>query len=445
MVRYIPQALCLILFGFLFSCAFSDKSEFQIGENFVDSPSRIVLIDTMKLYTSTVMADSFATNTASRILIGGWNSSNTGKVSCTSYFELAAGSYSFEASNVVYDSIVFVMKYDKYYVGDTTKMMTVDIRRISQTMVLNADKYLSNKASFATDPEPMGKLSFYPSPNHGDSLEVKIDNKLGKSLFDMIINKSDTISNATIFSEFFKGIALTTENFPGVMIGINMGTQSLAPGFRVYYHEKVTAEPGYKKTYFSIPYDANSIHFNHFDRNFTGSLMAGIESNGNELGSNETSGRTILQSGTGLFTKIRIPGIQAIPGIASRIAFISARLTLLPLEASYDKMNPLPDSLAIYIADRKNVITGQLMTSSSTAVYALRVTNGEFDNVPYYSADISPFFNSLLADLSTNQQTLLIGPVSSSMVNSAKSVIFGRMNSQVKPIALSVYCYIDKN
>jgi hypothetical protein len=173
--------------------------------------------------------------------------------------------------------------------------------------------------------------------------------------------------------------------------------------------------------------------------------MAGIESNGNELGSNETSGRTILQSGTGLFTKIRIPGIQAIPGIASRIAFISARLTLLPLEASYDKMNPLPDSLAIYIADRKNVITGQLMTSSSTAVYALRVTNGEFDNVPYYSADISPFFNSLLADLSTNQQTLLIGPVSSSMVNSAKSVIFGRMNSQVKPIALSVYCYIDKN
>jgi len=137
MVRYIPQALCLILFGFLFSCAFSDKSEFQIGENFVDSPSRIVLIDTMKLYTSTVMADSFATNTASRILIGGWNSSNTGKVSCTSYFELAAGSYSFEASNVVYDSIVFVMKYDKYYVGDTTKMMTVDIRRISQTMRIN--------------------------------------------------------------------------------------------------------------------------------------------------------------------------------------------------------------------------------------------------------------------------------------------------------------------
>lgn len=445
MVRYIPQAICLILFGFLFSCQFSDKTEFQIGDNFVDSPSRIVLIDTMKFYTSTVMSDSFATNTNSRILIGGINSSITGKVGCSSYFELATESYAFVATNIVYDSIVFVMKYDNYYIGDTTKMMTVDVRRITQTMVLNADKYLSNKASFLTDPKPMGKLSFYPGPNHGDSLQVKIDTQFGKALYDMIINKSDTISNATIFSEFFKGIALTTENYPGVMLGINLGTSSLVPGFRIYYHEKISAEPNTKKTYFSIHYNADGIHFNHFDRDFTGSLMAGIETNGNEMSSDVTSGETVIQSGTGLFTKIKIPGIQAIPGIASRVAFISARLTLMPLESSYDKMNPLPDSLAVYIADRKNTITGQLVNSSSEAIYALKVSNGEFDNVPYYVADVSPFFNTLLADQSTNEQTLFVGPVSSSMVNSVKSVIIGRENSQVKPISLSVYCYIDKN
>lgn len=444
-MRYIPQALSLILIGFLFSCQFSDKSEFQIGENFVNSPSRIVLIDTMKFYASTVMVDSFATNTASRVLIGGWNNSITGKVSCTSYFELAAESYSSVASNLVYDSIVFVMKYDKYYVGDTTKMMTVAIRRITQTMELNTDNYLSNKASFTTDSKPIGELSFYPSPNHGDSIVTRIDYQFGKTLFDMIINKSDTITNATIFSEFFKGIAITTESIPGVMIGINLGTESFTPGFRVYYHEKIASEPGAEKTYFSIPYDADGIHFNHFDRDFKGSLIAGIEANDYELSSSETNETTIIQSGTGLFTKIKIPGIQAIPGIASRVAFISANLTLLPLVSGYDKMNPLPDSLAVYVADRKNAITGQLTTSSSTVVYALLVSNGEFDNVPYYIADVSPFFDSLLSDKSTNEQTLMVGPVSSSMVNTAKSVIFGRLNSQVKPFTLSVYCYIDKN
>ncbi len=444
-MRYLNQTFLVILLVFFISCQFSDQEEFQIGEDFIDSNSGIVRIDTMDYYVSTVVTDSFSTSSSTRLLIGGWQNGYTGKVSCTPYFELTSGTFTIDDDDLVYDSIVMVMNYDQYYIGDTTKTMTVNIHRLTEEMELNDEDYLSNNARFAMEAQPLGQLTFKPGPNSGEEIMARIDHRFGERLFNMIIDKNDTLTNSIYFSEFFKGVALVPENTPGVMVGLKNDSTSTAPGFRIYYHEEVMEEEETEKSYFTIPYSTDGIHFNHFDKDLGGSLIAGIGDNKNELASSQISEKAIVQSGTGIFTKIRIPGIQDIPGIAEKVAFISATLKLIPLEGSYDKNNPLPETLSVYIADRKNNITGTLANSEGTEISATKVTDGEFDNLPYYLVDVTAFFNSLIEEESDKVEYLFIGPTSKSMANSAQSVIFGRSNKLVKPVDLEVYCYIDKN
>lgn len=444
-MRYLNQTFLVILLGFFISCQFSDQEEFQIGEDFIESNSGVVRIDTMNYYVSTVMVDSFSTSSSTRLLIGGWQNGYTGKVSCTPYFELTSGTFSIDDDDLVYDSIVMVMNYDQYYIGDTTKTMTLNIHRLTEEMALNDGDYLSNQSRFAMEAQPLGRLTFKPGPKSGEEIMARIDHRFGERLFNMIIAKNDTLTNLTYFSEFFHGIALVPESTPGVMVGLKNDSSSTAPGFRIYYHEEVMEEEETEKSYFTIPYSTEGIHFNHFDKDMGGSLIAGIGNSKNELASSQISEKAIAQSGTGIFTKIRIPGIQDIPGIADKVAFISAYLKLIPLEGSYDKYNPLPDSLAVYVADRKNNITGRLATSTGTKIRAVKVTNGEYDNLPYYQVDVTSFFNSLIEEESDKVEYLFVGPTTGSLPNSAQSVIFGRSNKQVKPVDLEVYCYIDKN
>lgn len=116
-----------------------------------------------------------------------------------------------------------------------------------------------------------------------------------------------------------------------------------------------------------------------------GNLMAGIETKPYELPVSGTEYKAVVQSGSGLYAKVRIPGIQHLTGIASKVAFISATLKLTPYEGSWDSNNPLPDSLGVFIADRKNNITKQLSRSDGSIwVYALATSNGEFDNQYYF-------------------------------------------------------------
>jgi hypothetical protein len=444
MKRYPLQALGLILFSFLISCQFSDQEEFQMGEDFIDSSSSIVKVDTMDFHVSTVVVDSFSTSSSTRLLVGGWHNSYTGKINSTPYFQLANGTFSIDDDDLVYDSIVFVMNYDRYFRGDTTKLMTIDIHRITETMELNDGDYLSNIAKFETDPQPMGTLVFYPQPYSGKEIMARIDQQFGKTLFDMIINENDTLTNASYFAEFFKGIALVPENSPNAMIGLSLDSTAVSPSLRIYYHEEVYESEINKKTYFTIPYmTTGGIHFNHFDKDFSGSYISGINENDNELPSNETSEKTVIQAGTGIFTKIRIPGIQNIPGFAKRVAFISAQMSLIPLEGSYDKMNPLPDSLAVYVTDRKNSITGQLTNSSGALIYATITNNGQYDASPYYLADLTEFFNSQITEETYTEKYLFVGPRSTLIGNSAQGVLFGRANKQTEPVELEVYCYTN--
>jgi len=113
------------------------------------------------------------------------------------------------------------------------------------------------------------------------------------------------------------------------------------------------------------------------------------------------------------------------------------------LKSSYSDLNPLPDSLSVYVADRLNRITAQL-SNTSGYVYANKIVPAAFDKLPYYEVDISSFFTSEMADgLSDN--SLLIGSVASKAGTTVNPVIFAGTNSAKEIVKMHVYCYIDKS
>ena len=430
-----------VVIATLISCNLSQIEEFEVGQDFIDSNSGVVLIDTMSISTSTTRVDSIVTSELSGLLVGGYRNSSTGTMTCSPFFEINSGSFTIDDDDLVYDSLVVRLSYNGYYIGDTTKQISFNVKQVAEELKLNDDGYLYNTSSFQMDSESLGGINFYPQPHSINNLYVRLSDKLGEKLFNNIINKNDTMSNSSYFQEYFKGMALVSnENQNQSAVGFSHDSVSV----RVYYHEEVKTTESKEKTYFSFPVSSSDVWYNQIKHNANGSLLELIGQHKNELPSSSTSDLTMVQSGSGIYTKIRIPGVDYLKGYGKNVVFIASKIQITPLRDSYSEMNPLPDSLSVYIADRNNRITSQL-SNSLGYVYASKVVPAGFDKLPYYEIDITPFFTSEMTDLSIAKNSLLIGSVASKSGSTINPIVFSQTSSEKEIIKLHVYCYIDKS
>jgi hypothetical protein len=430
----------LLLIVSLFSCNLSSIQEFEVGEGFVDSGSGVVLIDTMNVATSTVQFDSIITNNSTSLLIGGYKNSYTGTVTASPYFQLNSGTFTIDDDDLIYDSLVVKLNYDGYYIGDTTKLMTMNVRRVAEEIALDDNGYLYNTSSFLLDGESLGEATFYPRPLSSTSFYIHLSDQLGKVLFNNIIAKNDTMTTSSYFREYFRGMAfVSNENQNQAAVGFAHDSVSV----RVYYHELVKTVESKEKTYFTFPVSTTDIWYNQIRHNSSGSLLSSIAANKNELISSFTSDQTMVQAGNGVYTKIKIPGISFLKGYGKNVAFIASKIQITPLENSYSDSNPLPDSLSVYIADRKNRITSQLSTSLGYT-YANKVVPSEYGKLPYYEVDVSSFFTSGIA-ASLNDNCLLIGCVASKVGKTINPIVFSGNSLGKTIVQMHVYCYIDKS
>jgi len=441
MERYFRFIAGIFLVTALFSCNLSNIEEFQLGANFVNSNAGVVLVDTMHINTSTVRFDSIVTSGVTGLLVGGYKNNFTGTVTSNPIFKLTSGAFTLIDKDLVYDSLVVRMNYNGYFIGDTTKLMTINVKQLTKQLKANTDGYLYNTSSFQVADNSLGQVQFYPQPHSKSNLYFHLNDELGKVLFKYIVNKNDTVSNATNFQELFKGMAyVSDENKNQAAVGFAHDSVSL----RVYYHEVIKEVDSKVKTYFAFPVDGSGIWYNQITHNPTGSLLATIGQSKNVLPSTQTSDLSMVQAGSGIYTKVNIPGINYITGFGKNVAFISSRIQLTPLKGSYSTANPLPDSLAVYISDPKNRILSQLAYSTGK-VYASKIVPSDQDQLPYYEVDITPFFTTVLANTGINKNSLLIGIVASETGKTINPVVFSGTDSKNQIVKMHVYCYIDKS
>jgi hypothetical protein len=180
MMKYI---LLLLLFVTVFTSCQTDNAEgdFVVGSDYLSLSNKVIMIDTLTVNVSTINFDSLATSNKSRILIGNYTDPILGKVKSESYFKLTPDSYTLGTSSsdtqtvtYVYDSIAVILRYDRYYYGDTTKTQTINIHQLTQKVKPNTDdNSFYNNSTLTYDSNSIGTRTFHPKPIGKDSINIQ--------------------------------------------------------------------------------------------------------------------------------------------------------------------------------------------------------------------------------------------------------------------------------
>ena len=388
----------------------TDAGEFVVGSDYLAVNNKVVLIDTMTVEMSTVNFDSLVTSSQNRMLIGNYDDPIFGKVKSATYFQLLPSSYSLntgtgsdtDATNYVLDSISMILKYDNYYYGDTTKVQTFDIHRLTQKVKPNTDdNQFYNNSTLTYDAESLGTISYKPRPTEKDSINIKMSQTFGEALFQKL--KKREITDFDSFSEYLKGLVIvpSTSNSSSV-IGFNISSK-----MRMYYSKSQSDTEESLIIDFTISEAAKQ--FNSISLDKTGTLIQNLPDSSNRLSSLTTNNQGFIQAGTGVACRIDFPNIKQLNQISENGAIVDAQLILKPVNNTYSDKYPLADSLKVYTADNLNRIGGNLLNSAGSVVFGLlNKKSDEFNENIGYSISIGSFLQKEMLKKSDSRGALIL-------------------------------------
>ncbi len=386
---------CTIL---LMSCSQDELKNYPVGSDFIENDIQVRVIDTFSIKTGTFKLDSLITSSTNRILLGSVIDDDFGHLTTQSYFQIKNSTFSID-SDAVYDSIGFVLNYDTYYYGDTTQIQTYKIHRVLETVKPNEGDEFYNTSKLDYDSESLGEITFSPRPNSGsDSLYIPMNYELGEDIFNKIVDND--INNSDDFLQFFKGLTIVPDlSTNSHILGFNVKTSANAinnSSMRLYY--TVDDDDSEDNSYFIDFYiTASDKQFNTIKTDLSNTIIDGFENSETIIPSDDTTNLIFSQAGTGISARIEIPSIKKLNEISNTGTTLSAELTFVPLDGSYNDGKPLKDSLAVYIVDHKNRILSQLTTIDADVSYAiLNPYDDEFDQQTYYSLDLSGYVEEIL-------------------------------------------------
>nr|MBU3861250.1 DUF4270 domain-containing protein [Flavobacterium sp. MC2016-06] len=418
----------------------TDAGEFVVGSDYLALSNKVILIDTVTVDMATINFDSLATSSQSRILIGNYDDPVFGKVKSDSYFQLATTTYSLinsgsdtEAVNYVFDSISMILKYDNYHYGDTTKVQTFDIHRLTQKVKPNTDdKQFYNNSVLAYDTESLGTISYKPRPIEKDSINIKMSDEFGAALFQKL--KKREITDFDSFAEYLKGFVLVPSgSSSSSVIGFNVSTSKV----RMYY-SKYQADTEETPYFIDFTITDTSKQFNSISLDKTGTILQNLPISSSKLSSTATNQQGYIQSGTGVACRIDFPNIKQLKNISATGAIVDAELILKPVNNSYSEQYPLSDSLKVYVADNLNRISSSLANSAGTAVYGiLNKKTDEFNENIGYTVRVGNFLQKEMLKASDARSSLIFTlPGISKSVN---RIVLGDQKHLNNKIQLKIY------
>ncbi|WJS96386.1 DUF4270 domain-containing protein [Flavobacterium johnsoniae] len=433
--------LILLFVLTLFSCGTdTDTGEFTVGSDYLALSNKVIMIDTVTVEMSTINFDSLVTSNRSRILIGNYEDPVFGKVKSDSYFQLSTTTYALnntgsdtQAVNYVFDSISMILKYDNYYYGDTTKVQTFNIHRLTQKVKPNTDdSNFYNNSTLAYDSQSLGTISFKPRPTEKDSINIRMNDEFGSALFQKI--KKREITDFDSFTEYLKGLVLVPETSNSAnVIGFSVSTSKV----RMYY-SKYQAEAD--EVPFIIDFTIADVakQFNSISLDRTGTILQNLPISSSKLSSSLTNNQGFIQSGTGVACKIEFPNIKQFKNIATNGAIVDAQLILKPVNNSYSDQYPLADSLSVYVGDNLNRISSTLVNSANSTVYGiLNKKSDEFNENIGYTIPIGNFLQKEMLKQSDSRSSLIL--TLPSISKSVNRIVLGDQKHLNNKIQLKIY------
>ncbi len=377
MMKYL---FLLTLITFLNSCN-KDVSELtlQIGEDYINSNTKAYFIDTLTVKASTFQFDSLIVS-SNRLLIGAYTDEVFGKTHSKSYIQLVNTIYDID-DDAVYDSIVLILNYDKYFYNDTIPSQEYKVFELLEDIEPDEIAYY-NTTNFNYNSTPIAIKKFLPRPNKNDSLDIKISDVFGASLFDKI--KDNEINNSEEFLDEYKGLLIqANEDVNTSVLGFSKDSF-----LRMYY--TINGEVENLEKTIDFTFDPSNT-FNQISSNKIETYFETIVDQETFLPSSETDNSSFIQSGTGIVTRIDIPYVKLLNDISGDGVVIDAKLKFTLKQNSFSDNLYTRDSLQVYIIDRKSNVLDNLTFDGTTPIISvIENENSEFETSTYV-IDIMPF------------------------------------------------------
>jgi Domain of unknown function (DUF4270) len=405
-----------------------------------DNATNVITIDTFAVQVSTVFLDSFVTSGTSTQLLGRYIDPFFGTITSQNYSDIGTPNPLPVLTNYsVYDSIQLILRINKTFYGDTTKVQRYEVSQLTQVMDFpGIQTAFFNKNSIPYDPTVLGSTDVKINPfagltsqRQGDSVKITMPNSMGQDLFGLLFRQPDTITNPTIFRGYFKGLTVYPDTtLPGAIYGFR-DTLIL----RIYYHE-----PGVvvvqKTADFHLTNAATQ--FNQITVDRTGTPTQSLSEANPELPSTSSGNQAFLQPITSLYVKLLFPTITNLLAYQDYLAVMKAQLIIKPVQGTYSPLYNLVPQVNLSLTNQANTIGGPLpYGNGNLSIDYLYGTNTN------YSYDITTYIQNALtqgAESNAKNGLMLIAP-STSYNTMFNRTILGNPYNALKSNQISLLIY----
>jgi hypothetical protein len=438
----------LIIVGWLFSCS---ESESTIGFSQPDSKIQAVMIDTFTVRTSTVLLDSITSSGTSKILIGSYLDPVLGRISSSSYFQIAANLASWTIEkNAVFDSVALLLTPDQYYYGDTTVVQEFIVQQLSQDLAgrttdknifkdipysyFYSDGGIYNTSNTTAYESELAHFNYSPLPHSTDSIIIRLNDALGSYWFELAKGNDQQIAYTGNFLSEFKGLKLSSSKKNAAVIGFNSAKAKV----RVYYHISSNSEYTVNAS-FDLPVFQNEIQYNQFESDLSSTTLSSLQ-RGQSVSSNLTNQETFIQGGSGVITKIEFPYLHLLNELNENVTILSASLVINAVR-EYPQVYSLPSEICLYYTNDLNIpisfVADEItLTKTNTATLSTDQELGKFSR---YSFLVTTYVSNLIKGSSSYPKELLVGLNLTDLSGTVTRLRVGGENNPDFEIKLRVY------
>ncbi|GAB4340104.1 MAG: hypothetical protein Kow0037_25740 [Calditrichia bacterium] len=380
----------LLLLLLLTSCD-DGSGEYFVGQQLLESDTNVQLLDTFSVKLSTVLLDTIRTAQSGCLLVGKYADEVSGIISVKSYFQVGIPEVRNITQDDHYDSLNLILRLNRYYFGDTTKVEKIYVHRLLEKIEPGEDG-LTSASTFSFDPTPIGMVEFYPKPfNPVDTLSIKISDQIGQDFFVKIQEANEVLSDNTNFLTYFPGLVLVADGtYSEAIIGFSANEDDVRLVLTSHREDVGGGEDEAIKHVFKMVNPSNQ--FNEILHDFSGTLLDGLTEQKTALPSTNTAGISALQGGVGLAVRVDFPSLQDLL-LQGEGKVVEAKLMISPIQNSYDELN-LPSSLNAYPVDKFNAV---VPNQTSIPASALTIDQQYHENT-YYTFDITQYLEGELSD-----------------------------------------------
>jgi uncharacterized protein DUF4270 len=432
------------------------------GNSYTDlnSGANIVLVDTATVKVSTVFVDSVPTANTDYIMVGSYNDAYTGVVTSRAFLQVAPAALpAIDPRIDTYDSIGMLLffKPGNPYYGDTTQFQTYVVNQVDtlfQEQPFQTGWYSSyslplgpiiGRSSVRIEPNRPVANSSNNSQGTGDTVRIRMDDNLGRQLFNMIYNKSDSVFKSDQFLNWFHGLCISPDpTLPPA--GIINGFRSDTCYMRIYYRENAVIST---EKFIDFPITNKSRQFTALSLNRTGKPIEKLitptqpKQTPPATPSGLIGNAGYVQSINGLNVKLTFPYLGSVALRRDYVGLLRAQLIVRPVPGSFSQIWRLPPQVGIYVTDLSNTILGAVPSVSSSGLQSGNLFLDYFNPLnTAYTYDVTSFVQAQLINASPAAQEtglLLDIPAPANVTSFNRLVVADQSYPVSQQVTLRIY------